>query len=227
MPQTALTNIGLNYNWDAGEDGWKAGMDNNLVLLDALAQAGLTVEFKTVSAEPASPANGAVYIIGPSPSGTDWGARAENDIAIFSTSTGWAFTSPRDGWKMHDRVTQRQYQFNNAVNDWLWTNKTGHVISSGSTYEPTREDANGLIESNVGGMSFNIPDDATVLFPVGTTLRFLNVNATAADLTADAAILWRGNDPTGTGVMTTDLLLEIVKTGAANTWGVVRNSALV
>ncbi len=226
MPQTALTNIGLNYNWDAGEDGWKAGMDNNLHLLDALAQAGLTIEHKTESAEPASPANGAVYTIGASPTGTEWAARSEGDIAVYSTATGWAFTTPRDGWEIWDRVTQLKYRFNGAANDWLLTNKTAQLVSTGSTYEPVLADANGWIESNVGGMTFNIPDEATVAFKAGTELTFLNTNATAADVTADPAILWRGADPTGAGVMVTDNLLVIRKTAVANTWAVIRNSAL-
>lgn len=225
MPQTALTNLGLNYNWDAGEDGWKAGVDNNFVLTDALAQAGLTVEFKSVSVQPPTPVNGAVYILGPSPSGAEWGARDENDIGIFTTATGWSFTTPRDGWAIHDRTDQKQYRFNLAENNWLQSNKSGELFSTGTTYTPVRQDANGWLETNLGGFTFNIPAETpTLQFPVGAELSFLTTNATAANITADPAVLFRGTSPVGT--LATDTLLTIRKTAVQNTWAVVRNSAL-
>ncbi len=116
MPQTALTNLGLNYEWDLGADSWKTGMDNNLVLLDWAAQPAITVELKTVSAEPGSPANGAAYVIGASPTGTDWAGQSENDVAVYASSTGWHFATPREGWEIYDQVTDKTWLFDGT--DW-------------------------------------------------------------------------------------------------------------
>jgi len=116
MPQQALTNIGINYAWDSAEDGWKAGNDNNLALLDNLAQPYTTVTPLTVAAQPASPADGAAYIIGPSaPTGTNWSGRAVGDFAVFNTATltngGWSFATPREGWRVFDRVTGYWWEY--------------------------------------------------------------------------------------------------------------------
>lgn len=120
MPQTALPNIGLDYEWDLGADGWKTGMDDNLALLDNLAQARINFELKSVSAQPGSPNNGDAYIIGASPTGADWGVGSpnrEDSFAVWYTNTGWHFAAPREGWRIYDASANRYYRFDGAA--WI------------------------------------------------------------------------------------------------------------
>jgi hypothetical protein len=125
MPQTALPNIGLDYEWDLGADGWKTGMDDNLALLDNLAQARINFALKSVSAQPGSPNNGDAYILGANPTGTDW-ARSptrENAFAVWYTNTGWHFADPREGWRVYDASQNRfwRYDGTNWVEDQIIT----------------------------------------------------------------------------------------------------------
>jgi hypothetical protein len=118
MPQTALPNLGLDYEWDLGNDAWKTGMDDNLALLDNLVMPNINFALKSVSAEPGAPTNGDAYIIGASPTGIDWGVGSpdrEDWFAVWYTGTGWHFAEPREGWKIYDRTSNTWYQYNGTA----------------------------------------------------------------------------------------------------------------
>lgn len=118
MPQTALPNVGLDYEWNLGSDAWKTGMDDNLALLDNLTMARINFALGSVSAEPGGPSNGDAYIIGAAPTGTDWGLGSpnhEDDFAVWYTNTGWHFASPREGWRVYDAVQNRFFKFNGTT----------------------------------------------------------------------------------------------------------------
>ena len=70
---------GIMYGWSSGESGWDTGMDNNLKLVDTLLS--LSVLDKDLSTPPASPTEGATYIIGASPTGV-WAGKA-GQVAIY------------------------------------------------------------------------------------------------------------------------------------------------
>jgi hypothetical protein len=117
MPQTALPNIGLDYDWNLGEDGWKTGMDDNFALLDALAMPYTNFAMQSVSAQPGAPSSGDAYVLPGSGSitGADWAASPirHNQYAVYYSNTGWHFAAPRDGWRVKDRTTGIWYEFYN------------------------------------------------------------------------------------------------------------------
>ena len=122
MSQTALPNIGANYDWEAGEDGWKDGMDLNLLMLDAFAQA-VIVEQRNDDpwASSSSPLPGKMYLIGTAPTGTTapWNtasaATIANKLAIATGNnagvTRWHLVTPKDGWRVYNQDTKQKMTF--------------------------------------------------------------------------------------------------------------------
>ena len=97
MPQTALLNLGLNYEHDSGSDGWKAAYDNNAMLLDAFA-LGTVIDQR--NAEPGGPALSDAYIIGDTATGANW-AGHDNELAVWNAaSTAGVFAVPVIGWEV-------------------------------------------------------------------------------------------------------------------------------
>lgn len=94
MPAINEPRSGLQYGWNLGENSWHTGMDANMLLLGRFG-FHLSVLDRDLSAPPGSPATGATYIIGSSPSGA-WAGRA-NQVAVW-TGSAWAFATPRVGW---------------------------------------------------------------------------------------------------------------------------------
>lgn len=129
MPQTSLPNIGFDYDWDLGNDAWKTGMDDNLALLDNLVMPNINFALKSVSAEPGAPSNGDAYIIGASPSGTDWGGSPEKEdwFAVYYANTGWHLAEPREGWKIYDRTSNTWYQFNGTA--WVTAEVLEYILA--------------------------------------------------------------------------------------------------
>lgn len=224
MPQTALSNIGINYNWNLGDDGWRAGMDNNLALLDVLPQAGITVDPKSVSAQPGSPANGAVYILGSSPSGAAWGARSENDIAVYSSATGWHFSTPREGWTVYDRVNDRWLYYDGT--NWVGRGGAPISVTTTGTTTPTILQANHLFLLDAATKNFQIPNNASVAFPIGTKLTAINLNSNTANIQDGGSVTWLSQDPTGVSpALQQNDILEVQKIDT-DQWVVLRNEAL-
>lgn len=84
--------LGLNAFWDLGADGWNTGMDTNLRLLSAVV--GARVQSR-VTALPASPAIGSIYIV---PAGD---VTNGNKLAVWDGPDGarqWVYLTPQVGW---------------------------------------------------------------------------------------------------------------------------------
>lgn len=92
MAALTAPNLGIQYGWTQGESGWKAGMDANLLALDALTH--LSVIDRDLTAPPVSPADGDRYIVATGGTG-DW-AGHDGEVAIYRS--GWVFAAPRHGW---------------------------------------------------------------------------------------------------------------------------------
>jgi hypothetical protein len=99
MTQTADNNVGLNSGWLSGAAGWKAGTDNNFILLGRLVQPNVISD--SVTAPPGSPAAGDAYIVPTGASGA-WTGNAGH-IAVWSGASlatpGWVFAVPINGWE--------------------------------------------------------------------------------------------------------------------------------
>ena len=74
--------------------------------------------------------------------------------------------------------------------------------------------------------TLNIPDEATVPYPIGTTLEFVNQNAAAITVTDDAAVTYAsGSQNLVVAGIAANASATIRKT-AANQWFVLVNAAL-
>jgi hypothetical protein len=85
---------GLLYGWAPGENR-ELGMDENLLRVGRFG-LHLSVIRRDLDTPPASPANGATYIVGPAATGA-WEGRDEQ-LAIFDAAAGWIFQTPGIGW---------------------------------------------------------------------------------------------------------------------------------
>ncbi len=131
MAKTALANTGIQYEHTLGSGDWKNSYDANWIIVDALMQAG--VISTTILAEPGSPSVGDAYIL-PSgtKTGTNWGSDAgavTNAVAIYmnvpdlADSSPWFYITPKEGWKMYDRVNNITLLYNGS--SWAQDGSSG------------------------------------------------------------------------------------------------------
>jgi hypothetical protein len=88
------TNLVLPY-LAVGQAQKHVTVNETLRKLDALVQ--LTVVSATTAAEPASPSDGAVWILPPGKSGAHWSAYANHALAYYRDGA-WVELAPREGW---------------------------------------------------------------------------------------------------------------------------------
>jgi hypothetical protein len=102
MSQTALNNVGLNTGYNTAANGWKAGTDNNNILLDGLVQPN--VVSASTTAPPGSPAAGDRYLVPATGATGAWAAKA-NQYAVWSgavlATPAWVFAVPLEGWEIY------------------------------------------------------------------------------------------------------------------------------
>ncbi len=178
MPQTALPNIGVNYEYTLGTNDWKNGSDTSMVILDLMCQ-GFVIDQRT--AEPVGPAVGDAYLLTGTPTGTNWGTDSlavADRIAVFTNVPGqtdaspWFYIAPREGFLVYDRTLNRYWHFFGTV----WT-PGGHLIrpeklETGAAYTAEFEDTGKTLTlDNVATPTeLTIPAFATVAFPLNVTL---------------------------------------------------------
>lgn len=194
-------------------------------------QLTINNELKTVSAEPASPADGDSYIIGASPTGDAWGNTSperENWHAQFSSSIGWVFVEPFDGITVYDQVTERTWRYSTAAGDWEGESPSTRTVStlpSPNVVEPTIADSNGTVVVSASGIVINIPNNATVPYRIGRKIRFVNnISAGSPDnvlITDTGGVSYVGTDPSG-GSLAPGEILELEKSDT-DVWLVLRN----
>jgi len=122
-------NMGLQYGWDLGEDGWNTGMDRNLVLLGALSL--LSVISRTVTAAPATPADGDRYYVPVGATGV-WSSYTKN-IAVWSAFTSeWHYAPTKRGWqfRIEDEADASVYYDGTNLQDSV--NSSGFITESSS-----------------------------------------------------------------------------------------------
>jgi hypothetical protein len=344
MPQTALPNIGVNFEYTLGTNDWKNGFDSSMVILDSSAQA-FVIDQRT--AEPVGPAVGDTYLLGPgTPTGTNWAGDTggiADALAVFTNVPGqtdgspWFYIQPRDGFQVYDRTLDRPWIFINGV----WTPgaldrkfekleigathtteledagrlltlddastpvlltiatfasvplplgviyevlylgtgflevrgatgvsirfagydetaagvgarptfelnehfKLWHIASdvwilfpdprqptievvTAASFEPIMRNRDGTIILDNAAMALNIPDQATVPYPIGTELEFLEVNGAAVTVTDDVAVVWRaGSQNLVVAGIAANSRAHIRKV-ASDTWFVLLNQVL-
>lgn len=129
MTAVTLPNTGLKAGWTAGESGWAADWNKNLRALDALVQA--RVLDKDLNTPPGSPASGALYIIGPVPTGA-W-AGVPGKLALYQAGDdapdAWAIVTPKAGWSVYVADEDLRYTYDGAA--WAPPAKTVHTQTIG------------------------------------------------------------------------------------------------
>ena len=89
-----------------------------LLKLDGLAQ--FAVKSATTTAQPASPADGDIYLLPSGKTGTNWGGAANYAIAHYYDGV-WHFLTPQAGWRAFVTDTSRFLYFNGT----LWADLVG------------------------------------------------------------------------------------------------------
>lgn len=178
MPQTAAPNIGVNFEFTLGTNDWKNGFDTSMVILDLMCQ-GYVVDRR--SAEPASPAVGDSYLLGSSPTGTNWGSdtfAVVDRIAVFTNIPGqtddspWFYIAPREGFFVYDRTLNRYWVRVGTV--WV---AGGHLLKqekleTGAAYTAEIEDSafTVTLDNVAAPTEYVVPTFAAIPFALGTVL---------------------------------------------------------
>lgn len=97
--------IGLTAFWDEGSDGWKPGMDANLLKVSVLTQCSVISQ---TTALPGSPTNGDMYIV-PSGAGSN-----PNELAIRDNGA-WAYFTPTEGFLVYVKDTDKYMKFDGSA----------------------------------------------------------------------------------------------------------------
>lgn len=231
MPELIAPNLGLGYGFNLGENLWKDSRDRSQIVLDTLAQGH--VQNDALLAEPGA-VRGDAYIL---PTGTKTGANWGTDtgavtdaVAVFTNVPGqadsspWLYLTPKEGWLVYERTSNQYLEFTGG--NWLVAMGRSVNKQTGTTFEPTLADADGIVPINNATHTFNLPDNATVPFPLGTRLTIPNQNAAAITVTDDAAVTYAtGSQNLAVAGIAANAVAEIIKTDT-DEWFVLRNEAL-
>ena len=182
MPQTALPNIGVNFEYTLGTNDWKNGFDSSMVILDSSAQA-FVIDQRT--AEPAGPAVGDTYLLGPgAPTGTNWTSDTggiADALAVFTNVPGqtdgspWFYIQPRDGFQVYDRTLDRPWIRINGV----WTpgalDRKFEKLEIGATHTTVLEDSGRMLTLDDAStpVVLTIATFASVPLPLGVIYEVL------------------------------------------------------
>lgn len=116
MAASSSPNLGFSFRYALGESGWNTGYDANWRLLDIMLRG--SVISATTTAEPGSPADGDLYIVPNSATGTNWlgqdGDLAFYDGATSGGSNAWVFFTPLEGMKFRAADTEKIWEFDGA-----------------------------------------------------------------------------------------------------------------
>jgi hypothetical protein len=143
-----------------------------LVRLDALVQAA--VQEIGLNAPPGSPAEGHLWVVGPSPTGA-WAGQA-NRIAQ-RISAAWRFYVPAAGWRVWDLVTQQEWAWTGTA--WVATGAT--VLRGSATYDPPSLAAGAGVTTTVPVAGAALGDFARAAFSLDLAGLQLTAWVSAAD----------------------------------------------
>ncbi len=211
MPQTALPNIGVNFEFTLGTNDWKNGFDSSMVILDAQVQA-FDIDRRT--AEPAGPAVGDTYLLGPgTPTGTNWGSDSlaiADSIAVFTNVPGqidaspWFYIAPREGFSLYDRTLNRFWIRIGTA--WIAGGqlRRPEKLETGAAYTAELEDTGRLVtlDNAATPTEYVVPAFATLEFPLGIFLEVAYIGAGFLDVRGATGvdIEFAGYDETAAGV---------------------------
>lgn len=103
MAPRTLPGLGLSGFWGLGEDGWKTGMDANLLKLSAVVQGKVLDVVETL---PGTPNEGDIYVV-------TTGAQA-NDVAVYDNAA-WVYLTPAAGWRVYNAASSSYWKFDGSA----------------------------------------------------------------------------------------------------------------
>lgn len=175
------------------------------------------VKDKDIDDPPVSPSDGDAYIVATgSPSG-DWSAWAGR-IAFYE-NTGWLSIAPVEGMVAYVQDENGEYTYDGSI----WVPSSGGLGSpvttqSGTSYTAVLGDANTYIQfTNGSPITFTIPLNSSVAFPVGTVIEIEQNGAgalTVAPVSGSVTINSRGADL----VLAGQYAVAALKKVATDTW---------
>lgn len=176
--------LGLTAYWNLGDNGWKPGMDSNLLLLSAVAQlAPLSI----VTSMPGSPTNGDIHIVD--------GGSEDNKVAIRDNGA-WVYLTPQEGWKAWLRDSDSLYIFDGTA--WVEQSSGGGAGTDLAYTASTR-----LLASSTGSdVTLPLVGSDAGLMDAADKTKLDGVASGATANSADSVLLDRANH-TGTQAQST------------------------
>lgn len=141
--------------------------------LDALVQ--LSVVSAAVTAQPAAPVDGSLYILPAGKTGAAWGPMANAALAYWCDGA-WEQISPREGWTAWVRDSDQMLVFNGAA----WTPPLaaiGAVARAGDTMGGNLAfsgNLQGAVLSSGGRINDRASPESTLIWGAGNTITFLS-----------------------------------------------------
>lgn len=126
-----------------------------LAVIDALLQT--PVISMTLTAAPASPANGALYIMASAWAGI--AGAAAGRLALYRTGGGWIVITPKEGWKFECAADEITYRYDGT--DWLEWSAGG---AGGWDGLLTPSSASGVLTASLAdpaGLAVTLTEDIT------------------------------------------------------------------
>lgn len=192
------------------------------------------IKDKDLTSPPGSPVDGDAYIVAATATGA-WAGK-ETKIA-FRMSTGWLYVTPIEGTLAYAQDEDTRYIFNGSA--WAADSSGGGggggVIvtpstQSGTSYTaaltdaPSSQNYQGYIQfTNTGAVTFTIPPNASVAFPIGTVISVEQNNTGTVTLTAGSGVTLNSRG----GLLATAGRYAVAqaKKVATNTWTVIGDVA--
>lgn len=99
MPDRLLPGLSLRAFWDLGANGWKPGMDTDILTVSVLLAARI---ISSVAAEPGVPTDGDIHFL--------TGTANAGKLAVRDAGA-WVYIAPPLGWRTYDTTTGKHYRF--------------------------------------------------------------------------------------------------------------------
>ena len=139
---------------------------------------------RTTTAQPGSPADGAVYVV---PTGATGGWSAQVDSVAHFTNGSWRYYPPQTGWRLF--VADEQITIRWDGSDWAAEGIAPPNPQTGTTYTLGLADAiSGVTLANAGAITLTVPPNSSVPFAVGTRILLAQTGAGAVTIAPDSGV---------------------------------------
>lgn len=165
-----------------GQNASPETMNEAIRKLEAGAFGPFPIEDDDLLSPPGSPSDGQVYLINGTGSG-GWTGH-NNSVALY-LSTGWVYYAIKEGMAFWIKDENKYLIALSASTFQEFTVSSSGITTNvrtvaGTSDTPTIADANGVIEfTNAGAITFTIPTNASVPFPIGTFIELHQAGAGA------------------------------------------------